>query len=77
MNAETPSALWLFTQTFAQAIVDPDEPKPGDAAWNPAKWHRAWIDCVALARLLKEGSDLGTQARAIASGASWGDQVGP
>jgi len=72
--SDTPTALWLFNQTYAQAIADPDEPKPGDAAWNPAKWHRVWIDCVALERTIREGSELGTQARAIATG-NWGDQT--
>ena len=62
-----PDPLWLFQQTFAQAIADPEEPRPGAANWNPAKWHRVWIDCVALARAVREGTELGDQAVAISA----------
>ena len=70
-----PDASWFLCQLFAQAMANPDEPRPGSANWNPAKWHRAWVDCVALSKQLREGTELGNQARAIASGANWGNQV--
>jgi hypothetical protein len=67
----TPDALALFQQVLAQLIADGDEPKPGDRGFDFAKWHRVWIDCVALARTLREGQQLGDQARSIAPAATW------